>query len=63
MLIICAWCRKVIKGSGDVISHGICSNCKEKLMKQYYKKIELMYAIEEKENYRKSRKANLEKQI
>ena len=34
MKVICAWCGKVLQEGDEPISHGICPECKEKLLKE-----------------------------
>lgn len=37
MTVLCAWCGKVIHGElrvGEVVSHGLCPSCDEKLRKE-----------------------------
>jgi DNA-directed RNA polymerase subunit RPC12/RpoP len=40
MKVVCAWCSKTIKEEdGKPISHGICTDCKEKILKEEIKNL------------------------
>jgi hypothetical protein len=41
MKIVCAWCEEVIRDSdADLISHGICDKCRDKMLKSIRKEQE-----------------------